>query len=271
MSQPIVVIDKPSDGAENDVDMTSETGRDENGGEDETGLEQIETEVADTPKFIDYLKSPIVEISLGEGDEQTMLYAHQGLLAQSPYLADLINSAGDATPTRRIALTEDVSAMASALEWLYKKDYFPTLSGSSSLEHDPTIPTPDNTGIALLRHARIYTLAKTLGLPDLSALAHRKIHLAESTARGEIAYARYVYGNTKVEDVQIRKPVAQFWATRSHVLRHEAEDSFKETCLSYPQFALDVLTMVLDAQEKRSGKLEPSGSVGRKRARMSQG
>lgn len=142
------------------------------------------------------------------------------------------------------------------------------------MEYDPTVPQPDNEGIALLRHARVYTLAQRFGLPALSALAHKKIHLTQSTAKGEIAYARFVYKETSPDDESIRRPVAAFWATRSHVLRHEAEQEFKRMCLEFPQFGFDVLSLVLDAQEKRSQRQEAQssgGGPGRKRQRVSQG
>ena len=217
-----------------------------------------------------YLESPIVEIEVGNQDNGRRLYAHQAILEQSPSLATLISAADSAVSPMRIQFEEDPTTFASALEYLYKGDYFPSLSGSS-LESDPSIAVPDDAGAALLRHARLYTLGKTLGLPALAALAHRKIHLAESTARGEMAYARYVYAHTSADDKDVRRPVAQFWATRSHVLRHEAEADFRDTCLSYPQFGFDVLTMVLDAQERRSARVETPGlGPGRKRARMSQ-
>lgn len=169
---------------------------------------------------------------------------------------------------------EDISALSCSLEYLYRKDYFPSLLTPNTLEHDPSLSVPDDTGISLLRHARVYTLAKKLGLLSLAAPAHRKIHLVQSTARAEIMYARYVYKHTTEADFkEVRRPVAQFWATRSHVLRHEAEQDFRETCLQFPQFGFDVLTMVLDAQERRSEKaVETSGSQagpGRKRARLS--
>lgn len=35
------------------------------------------------------------------------------------------------------------------------------------------------------------------------------------------------------------------------MLRHETEGSFREMCLEYPEFAFDVLSFVLDAEEKR--------------------
>ena len=160
------------------------------------------------------------------------------------------------------------------LEWLYKADYFPALTGSNSIEHDPSIPSPDNEGAGLLRHARVYTLAQRFGLPELAAQAHSKIHCTQSTAQGEIAYARYVYGNTQNEDGNIRRPIAQFWATRSHVLRHSAEHEFRKMCLDFPQFGFDVLSLVLDAQEKRTHRQEAGSQAsvaGRKRARVSQG
>lgn len=175
---------------------------------------------------------------------------------------------------RRIELqTEDLTATASFLEFLYKSDYYPTISGQH-LEDDTSVPSPDEDGIALLRHARVYTLAQRFGMPQLSALAHKKIHLTQSTARGEIAYARYVYANTGTADGKIRKPVAAFWATRSHVLRHEAEKEFRTMCLEFPQFGFDVLSLVLDAQEKRTQRTEAASQglgSSRKRARPSHG
>jgi hypothetical protein len=73
-------------------------------------------------------------------------------------------------------------------------------------------------------------------------LASSKIHCVNSTAKGEIAYARYIYEFTSKEDQAIRAPVANFWATRSHTLRAEAEDEFRSLCLEFPQFGYDVLS-----------------------------
>jgi hypothetical protein len=88
----------------------------------------------------------------------------------------------------------------------------------------------------------VYTLAEKYGLSALKTLASSKIHCVNSTARGEIAYARYVYTFTGTDDSAIRAPVASFWATRSHTLRAEAEDEFKALCLEHPQFGYDVLS-----------------------------
>jgi hypothetical protein len=132
------------------------------------------------------------------------------------------------------------------LEFLYTGDYFPRkLPGSRDLERDPTIPSVDETGDQLLKHARVYTLGETLNLPALKSLASSKIHCVNSTAKGEIAYARYVYAHTQKDDTTIRAPVANFWATRSHTLRAEAEDEFRMMCLEFPQFGYDVLSMLL--------------------------
>ncbi|KAJ9258266.1 hypothetical protein DTO195F2_5308 [Paecilomyces variotii] len=187
-------------------------------------------------KFIDHLKSPVVELVVGQGDDQTVLTAHEGFLKESPFFS------------------EAVAAFKDGEAFQYTGDYFPRRlqTPGGGLEHDPTAPDVDDTGDQLLKHARVYTLAEKLGVPALKTLAHSKIHRISSTARGEIAYARYVYANTSADDVVIRKPIAAFWATRSHVLRHEAEMEFRTMCLEFPQFGFDVLSLVLDQKEKRS-------------------
>ena len=140
-------------------------------------------------------------------------------------------------------LGEDIDAVGSFLEYLYTGDYFPKkVPGQRTLENDPSLPGVDETGEQLLRHARVYTLAEKVGLPSLKNLASSKIHCVNSTAKGEIVYARYVYAHTSKDDTTIRAPVANFWATRSHTLRSEAEEEFRDLCLEYPQFGYDVLS-----------------------------
>jgi hypothetical protein len=203
------------------------------------------------------------------GLEATSLFAHQGLLLRSRFLAEACQEFDDAASNRRILLPEDnLAATSAVLEYLYRSDYFPSISNNTSLEVDPTVPAKDDEGVALLRHGRVYTLAKKLGLSELASLAHRKIHLTSSTARGEIAYARFVYKETSADDEGIRKPIAAFWASRSYVLRHEAEQEFKKMCLEFPQFGFDVLSLVLDQQERNSQKgSSVAGPASRKRQR----
>lgn len=153
-----------------------------------------------------------------------------------------------AAQERRIDLVdEDLDAVGCFLEFLYTGDYFPrkTATNPRELERDPGTPKVDTSGDQLLKHARVYTLAETLNLPTLKSLASSKIHCVNSTAKGEIAYARYVYAHTAANDTTIRAPVANFWATRSHTLRSEAEDEFRQMCLEFPQFGYDVLSMFL--------------------------
>lgn len=194
--------------------------------------------------------------------------------------------ANPAQPRQVVMTGIDVDAMGSVIEYLYTGEYFPKKISSARdapLEKDPRQPTSDDEGLGLLVHARIYTLADRLQLPDLKSLAHSKIHRTASTAKGELAYARYVYKESNPEDTTIRKPVAAFWATRSFSLRHEAEPEFKAMCLEFPQFSYDVLQLVLDQQEKsrrggggggdhgeghRGPTVVPGSS--RKRARVSQ-
>ncbi|KAJ9615352.1 hypothetical protein H2200_001427 [Cladophialophora chaetospira] len=238
-----------------------------------------ETEVANgsasNPQtiFLEYLKSPIVQLIVGSNDEETTLTAHKAILEQSPWFAERLSDLSDDALT--IELSDDsLDAVGCFLQYQYTGEYFPRrlANAPDGLEPDPSVPSIDNTGAQLLKHARVYTLAQKLGLPELKTLAHSKIHRINSTAVGEIAYARFVYGNTPGDDVTIRKPVAAFWATRSHVLRHEAEDEFKSMCLEYPQFGFDVLSLVLDQREKRAREREqdtPGGGKGRKRMRPS--
>lgn len=133
--------------------------------------------------------------------------------------------------------------MGCVLEFLYTGEYFPKkVHGQRSLEPDSSVPSVDDTGDQLLKHARVYTLAEKFGIPQLKSLASSKIHCVNSTAKGEIVYARYVYEFTSPDDTAIRTPVASFWATRSHTLRSEAEEEFRSLCLEFPQFGYDVLS-----------------------------
>ncbi|PQE18928.1 Btb poz protein [Rutstroemia sp. NJR-2017a BVV2] len=224
--------------------------------------------------YIDYLKSPVIGLLVGQGDEQALLTAHQALLVRSPWFADACAKFSDDVSERRIDLIdEDLDAVGCFLEYLYTGDYFPRkIPGSRDLEADANVPSVDETGDQLLKHARVYTLGEMLHLPGLKSLASSKIHCVNSTAKGEIAYARYVYANTQKDDQTIRAPVANFWATRSHMLRSEAEDEFRQLCLEFPQFGYDVLTRVLDEKLKRdkNDKTHPTApGSSRKRPRQS--
>ncbi|KAL9131119.1 MAG: hypothetical protein Q9217_000881 [Psora testacea] len=190
--------------------------------------------------------------------EHASMSHFSSLLITSPYFASAI-APDSAHPNTTIDLaTEDLEATAAVLEYLYTGEYFPHRLSSTALQSHPSIPPIDHTGDQLLKHAKIYTLAEKLGMPQLRTLAHSKIHLVNSNAVAELAYARYVYSHTSKNDKTIRKPVASFWGQRSHVLRHESEGTFKEMCLQYPEFGFDVLSFVLDAEEKREERKRKS-------------
>lgn len=234
--------------------------------------------------FVDHLKSPIITLLVGSADRETTLTAHQMFLSRSPYFQNIFS----ASPTRTVSLPDDdLDAVGCFLHFLYTGEYFPRIiknpNGEEHLEKEVAGSSTDidEDGNCLLKHARVYTLAEKLGVSELKHLAHAKIHRINSTAKGELAYARYVYANTPREDTTIRNPIASFWAHHSHILRHEAEDEFRRMVLEFPQFAYDILSMVLDQKEKGSkdkGKedredgesrgLERSKS-GRKRPRLS--
>ncbi|KAI9796630.1 MAG: hypothetical protein M1833_006070 [Piccolia ochrophora] len=221
--------------------------------------------------FIDYLKSPIVKLSVGGGSGTTELTAHKALLEQSPHFKALFEDGiGDSENLAYDFPNDDVEAMGCFLEWLYTGDYFPRrIRGGKELEHDPSLAAIDDTGEQILKHAKLYTLADKLAVEELKHLAHSKIHRVESTAKGEIAYARYVYSKTPSDDWTLKKPIVAFWAQKSHILRHEAEADFKSMCLEFPQFGFDVLSLVLDAKEKAREKEQPGERSVRKRPRVS--
>jgi hypothetical protein len=57
----------------------------------ENGLPPQDEAMEDIPTrttYIDYLKSPIIGLLVGQGDEQALLTAHQALLTRSPWFAD---------------------------------------------------------------------------------------------------------------------------------------------------------------------------------------
>ncbi|KAI1282224.1 hypothetical protein F5Y07DRAFT_395024 [Xylaria sp. FL0933] len=223
--------------------------------------------------FISYLTSPVVTLIVGNAENETILTAHQALLVQSPYFADACAAFADDGSPRQIELANDeIDAVGCFLEYLYTGDYFPRkLPGQRLLEPDPSVPAVDETGDQLLKHARVYTIAEKFGVDKLKSLASSKIHCVNSTAKGEITYARYIYQYTSKDDTTVRAPVANFWATRSHTLRAEAEEEFRALCLEFPQFSYDILTRVLDEKLKRerNEKLTPAAASGRKRARHS--
>ncbi|KAJ5815283.1 hypothetical protein N7474_007060 [Penicillium riverlandense] len=215
---------------------------------------------------LSFLTSPIVEIVVGQGDNETVLTAHQSLLHDSPFLAEFVSNF-EASGPRRIHLpNENVEAFACFLQFLYTRDYSVSSSGSPG-----TDASADESENHLLRHAWVYTLAEKLDLPALKNLAHSKIHRVNSTPRGELLYARYVYTTTPADDVTLRKPIARFWASQSHVLRHEVEDTFKKLCIEVPEFGFDVLTLVLDKTEKNNHGNVEAGAKGSTRKRLRSG
>ncbi|KAH8909342.1 hypothetical protein BR93DRAFT_389816 [Coniochaeta sp. PMI_546] len=260
-----------------DVDMIEgdEPAADANGAHELPFAEDGPEDALAAPRttFIQYLTSPVVTLLVGHGDNETILTAHQSLLTQSPFFAEACAEfANDGSPRQIELSNEDVDAVGCFLEFLYTGEYFPRkVPGQRALESDPSLPKVDDTGDQLLKHARVYTLADRFGLGKLKNLASSKIHCVSSTAKGEIAYARYVYEFTTPQDATIRAPIANFWATRSHTLRREAEEEFRSLCLEFPQFGYDVLTRVLDEKLKRekTEKMHPATGSARKRPRHS--
>lgn len=68
--------------------FATETGAADNGDalpfQDEAFIEDVPARVT----YVDYLKSPVVSLLVGQGDEQALLTAHQALLTKSPWFEE---------------------------------------------------------------------------------------------------------------------------------------------------------------------------------------
>ncbi|KAJ6052034.1 uncharacterized protein N7446_006673 [Penicillium canescens] len=207
-----------------------------------------------------FLTSPVVEIVVGEGGNQTVLTAHQTLLLESPLLATLVEKFEVSGPRRIKLPEEDVDAFGLFFT-------FPIHARLQRPQHESsTDPAVGDGSKNLLRHARVYTLADKLGLQALKSLAHSKIHKVKSSSHAEYLYARYVYTNIPAPDTTIRKPVASYWASHSHTLRREIDDDFKKLCIEVPEFSFDVLTIILDRKDKQIPSDEIKGSARKRRS-----
>ncbi|KAF3392615.1 hypothetical protein F1880_008502 [Penicillium rolfsii] len=217
-------------------------------------------------RFLDFLTAPMVEIYVGRGEKQTKMTAHQTLLLESPFLSAFVDKF-DPSSERRIDLPdEDVEAFGCFLQFGYTRDYTISEPQSPAASEEPDGVT-DRSGEELLRHARIYTLAEKLGLPALKNLAHTKIHRVDSTPHGELSYARYVYTHTSRDDTMIRRPVASYWASKGHLIRHEVQEAWDSMCLEVPEFTTDVLKILMNRKEKTGSAEAESTPRGRKRLR----
>ncbi|KAL8949173.1 MAG: hypothetical protein Q9222_004705, partial [Ikaeria aurantiellina] len=165
MADPEVRLGAGGPPAEGDVEM--QAGDDEvmevgetNTGEGATAIE--DEKPAQRITFVDYLKSPMIELLIGNGASQTLLTAHKALLTKSPFFSTKLS-----TPDSKHIelLDDDLEAMSCFLEYLYTGEYFPHKLPSGNLESDPTQPKIDDTGSQLLKHAKVYTLAEKLEMP----------------------------------------------------------------------------------------------------------
>ena len=73
------------------------------GAGDENSFSLREETEEDSParvRYIDYLKSPVIGLLVGQGDEQALLTAHQALLITSPWFADACANFSDEVSVR---------------------------------------------------------------------------------------------------------------------------------------------------------------------------
>jgi len=105
-------IEETTPGPENpngDVEMIEGAGAQaEEGVGDVSELPFADGEALDVPpKFVSLLMSPIVNLSIGPPEAPTSLTAHQALLAQSPYFAEICKTFvddGSVSPSAKVGI-----------------------------------------------------------------------------------------------------------------------------------------------------------------------
>ena len=95
--------------------------------------------------FLDFLKSPIVELNVGGGgdgadEEATLLTAHQAILTQSPFFSERLENLGDGDSRRIDMPDETLDTVGCFLQYQYTGEYFPRRLPSvpDGLETDPS-------------------------------------------------------------------------------------------------------------------------------------
>lgn len=98
-----VIDDTMGDEMSADVEMVEEVVQVETGanaatnGENGIAFQDDEEEVVIPTRvtFVDHLRSPIIELLVGEGESQALLTAHKALLVQSPFFEDACSQFSD--------------------------------------------------------------------------------------------------------------------------------------------------------------------------------
>lgn len=92
-------------GGDEVVEVTAAADGDKNGdGEKYQELAEEEEEEEEEPAvavrvtYVDHLRSPIVELTVGQDDTKTILRAHQALLVQSPFFEEACSQFSSDTP-----------------------------------------------------------------------------------------------------------------------------------------------------------------------------
>ncbi|KAF2024767.1 hypothetical protein EK21DRAFT_104446 [Setomelanomma holmii] len=171
------------------------------------------------------LTAAIVTVCVGR--DQRLFAAHEDVLSHSPFFADMLRGQFfESSANRRIDLPdEEPEVFSCILEYLYKGDYYPTLTfdkrrATWMLEGAVSSPDPNRTdrgcsveptlfhsgvGDVILRDTAIYCAAERYQLSELKKVALRKQGLQSGIEVGVILRsARYAYENTPETDSALR-------------------------------------------------------------------
>ncbi|KAF2645061.1 hypothetical protein P280DRAFT_487528 [Massarina eburnea CBS 473.64] len=170
------------------------------------------------------LTSAIVTIVVGR--DQRLFAAHEDVLSNSPYFAEILRGQFFESTSRRIDLqTEEPEIFSCILEYLYKGDYYPRLVHDKRRQTwmlEGAVQSPDlnkgarvaaveptlfHSGVndIILRDTAVYCAADKYGLEELKKLSLRKQGLQSGIEVGTILRsARYAYENTPDSDSRLR-------------------------------------------------------------------
>lgn len=144
-----------------------------------------------------YLKSPIVELVVGGGDEATTLYAHQGLLIQSRFFEEAVSKFSDDASVR------------------YSQASIPSFS-ATNLSRRAALNSVPKTSLPLLRSWNTFT--RKITSPQFVATNWRKTHLFHLPTK-MVSHSSVMRASTRSRSASVYLRSLP-WPTRKSISRH---------------------------------------------------
>ncbi|KAF2668825.1 hypothetical protein BT63DRAFT_286506 [Microthyrium microscopicum] len=186
---------------------------------EQVAQEQLaQAESANAPQVSPSLTSAIITLSVGA--EQRLFAAHEEVISNSPFFAQLCQQKFYESNKRIDLPNEEPEIFSCVLEYLYKGDYYPRLefnkrrnswalqdaADAAARAGTTEVTMYDNgTPVRILRDTVIYCLADKYGLPELQHLALKKQGLQSGISCATILNSgRFAYAHTPDSDSRLR-------------------------------------------------------------------